>query len=153
RWEDGTPAQGIWISVINPGNNPLGPPVETDEQGHATWLALDAQPGDVYVATTKITGGRRVAAVDLRKGDGRRDLTVPRKREAVVHVFLDGKPGIPEGLWTSFGPTELSEYAPISRDETTGIVRFSYWPALGQGSFYLWVRPIAGWRGDRSVVI
>jgi hypothetical protein len=153
RWNDGAPAAGLFVELRNQGNNPFGPAVETDANGKAVFEGLEQQMADVYVSMSKgLYSGRRVATTDLGKGEGRVEVTIPRLRDALIRVFLDGTPGLPKTLWASPQFAMPSSMNVESRDEAAGTARVKFWPAAGGGDTVIPLE-VAGWIIDGPLKI
>jgi hypothetical protein len=123
-WTDGSPAVGLAVYARNQGNNPMCPAVDTDAEGRAVLADLEVQQADVYAGLKRgdVWGGRRIGTCDLLTGDGQVDVVLPRVREVVARVYLDGVPGLPPGI------TSLSGQILHEKDEANGILHLRIWP-------------------------
>lgn len=128
RWSDGAPASGLFVSLRDQGNNPIGSVAKTDADGAATIARLEPRQVDVYVGWMNTPwAGRRVATADLRQASARVETILPRRREGTISVLLDGVPGLPEAITPGFGAAEYLQI--VARDAKAGTLRVSMWPA------------------------
>ncbi len=138
-YPDGTPVTGRWVHLRGPGNNSVGEALPLDDKGKATFRNLYGMRVTVYLSEAGETfGGIAIGNVDLDKGSGRVDHTLARKREVLLMVTLNGKPGIPAKLTPRTWSGMASTAHPIEVvDAAKGIVRI-WWqpPAPGaKGTF------------------
>lgn len=96
RDADGRAVEGARIQAHNQGNNPLNDYVPTDASGHAVLRGLYSELVSVYVRAPASMGWGEIAGVvDLTKGDGRIEYTLPHTVEAELRLRIDGKPMLP----------------------------------------------------------
>ncbi len=151
RWSDGAPASGLFVSLHDQGNNPMGSVAKTDADGAATIARLEPRQADVFVGTTNTPwAGRRVATADLRQGSARIESTLPRRREGTISVLLDGVPGLPESILPgTFGADFLQI---LGRDAKAGTLRVSVWPAAIEAGLTL-PFDAPGWSTEAAVTV
>lgn len=105
-------ADGCEVRVAGPGLGELGETIPLDAEGFASRSDLDpgtyqvrAETGPEFAAPWE--RGRMIrgwdASVDLSGGDGRLEIVVPAREEAVVFVRTDGTPGLPAGARVHVG--------------------------------------------------
>ncbi|MGE0190658.1 MAG: hypothetical protein AB7T63_01335 [Planctomycetota bacterium] len=138
---DGAPATGLWVVLRNQGNNVLRPALQVDAGGVARFDGLLDGLVDVFLAEQPTShGGERIGGVNLATHDGDFDVVVPRRRQALLRLTLDGKPGVPPDL-----RLHLLGAAPLRRDrgeladvdEALGTVLVAWRPAV-TGSMQRW---------------
>ena len=127
---DGAPATGRWVHLRGPGNNAIGEALPLDDEGKATFRDLYGMRVTAYLSISGRTpGGIAIGNVDLNKGSGRVDHTLARKRELLLTVTLNGKPGIPAKLTPRTWNGMSSTAHPIEVvDAAKGIVRIWWQP-------------------------
>ena len=131
RYADGAPVTGMWAHLRGPGNNAVGEPVQLDDRGTATLRDLHGMKVTVYLSAVETAfGGTAIGTVDLDEGSGRVEATLARKREVLLHITLDGKPGIPAtltaGTWNGMS---LASWPVEVVDKGRGLARLEWQPA------------------------
>lgn len=121
------PAVGWSVTALDQGNNPVVPAVKTDATGTARLTDLYGGPHSLVDVRVTPDGrdhwsrGFAAGAVDLARQDGRLEVTIPREREVVLAVRIDGAPGLPPP------PTMLQvhgeQFKDVSRDEAMSELR------------------------------
>jgi hypothetical protein len=86
------PAVGWAVTVHDQGGQAVLPAVRTDAAGGARITDLYGGPNSLVDVRAN---GFAVGSVDLMEQDGRLDVTIPRDREIVLAVRIDGTPGLP----------------------------------------------------------
>lgn len=132
HWSDGSPAEGLNVSLRNQGNNPMGSSVVTDAKGEAKIEGLEAQMADAYASASPTPwGGRRIGTANLMKGSARVEATLPMRRRGTIRVFLDGVPGVPSEVAALFG---MGNDVTITRqDAKAGTIDVLVWPQQMDG--------------------
>lgn len=97
RNADGSPAQGLYLSAYDGGNNRVAPPVVTDAEGRAVLAELyggeHSQVNCKVWTDDRPYGGWPLGSVNLSTQDGRFEFTVPEERLVRVTVRVNG--GLP----------------------------------------------------------
>ena len=142
-YPDGEPAEGFRVVVANLGNNDLNDPVPTDVDGMARIHGLYAAPPglparvDVKAATGPASAiAVPIGTLDLSQGDGRLEAVVQRPRDVVLHVRLDGEPGLPPSFLVRLGG-DWFRGDDFQRDPARGTLRCRWRPARAEGAAFL----------------
>jgi len=90
------PRDGARVHVETQGNNPLAEPLTTGPDGRAVFGDLIGGLVDVEVARPDFPSRILAGSVDLERGDGRVEVTLPRTFEALVRITQAGLPRLPE---------------------------------------------------------
>jgi RNA polymerase sigma-70 factor (ECF subfamily) len=96
RDDRGQPVANARAQAFNQGNNLLVEAVPTNEQGCAVLTGITGQLVMVRVLAPDDAGmGDLAGSVDLDKGDGKVEFTLPRKLELCFRFTLAGRPLLP----------------------------------------------------------
>jgi len=96
RDDRGQPIANAKAQAFNQGNNLLAEAVSTDVNGCAALTGITGQLVMVRVLAPDDAGmGDPAGSVDLEKGDGRVEFTLPRKLELCLRFTLAGRPLLP----------------------------------------------------------
>jgi hypothetical protein len=126
RYPDGTPAEGVRVSLRNQGNNPLAGPTATDSAGEARFEELYGGLMSVFAGDGNSPyGGLSVGTADLEKGPTRVEATVERRRRFLLTVRAAGETRLPEGFAVGAG---LAVAEIEAEDAERGTVLFAWRP-------------------------
>lgn len=92
---DGSPAVGVTVSPTDQGFRPMAPTIRTDEAGRAVFEGLEADLASVRADRGGDAYGPVVGHVDLARGDGLLEASVPGIARAEFLVRIEGRPGLP----------------------------------------------------------
>lgn len=134
RFEDGSPAVGWFLVVLDGGNNAVKPSVATDTEGRAAMEGLYGGPGSlVQVWATKSPEtlypyALALGSVNLFERDGQFEGVIPAERTLLVRVTVEGR-AAPADLswWPTINHTPV-EAASIVPDEKSGRLRVTWRP-------------------------
>jgi hypothetical protein len=142
-YPDGEPAKGFRVVVANLGNNDLHVPVPTDAEGvariHGLYAAPPGLPALVDVKAAAGPGSASavpIGTLDLSTGDALLEATVERLRDVVLHVRLDGEPGLPPSFLVRLGG-DWFRGDDFQRDSARGTLRCRWRPAGAGGATFL----------------
>lgn len=97
RTADGAPARGHRILARDQGNNAMVPAVSVGEDGVAVIRGLYGWLAEVHVLAPGASewGGTRIGSVDLEKGSGKLEFTLPGERRVLLRFDVDGRAALP----------------------------------------------------------
>jgi hypothetical protein len=123
RKAEGTPAAGVAFALRNQGNNPIGDPKSTGDDGRVVFDGLYGQLTEVYMLDDPAQpwGGRSVGSVDLAKEGGSLEVVIPAKRAFVARVTVDGSARLVPQMYVNLGGASVSRF---EEDPAKGEIRF-----------------------------
>lgn len=97
RTPGGAPARGVRVLARDQGNNAMVPAVEVGEDGVGVIRGLYGWLAEVYALPegTSEWGGLRIGSVDLEKGSGKLEFTLPAEHRVVLRFDVDGRAALP----------------------------------------------------------
>jgi hypothetical protein len=101
REANATPVAGATVSARNQGNNTLNDPVRTDSDGKARISGLYGGLAEVYVHSKANASDVTAGSVDLEKGGGHLEVTLPPITRARLTLIVDGTPALPANYFVS----------------------------------------------------